>query len=134
VSAASVANRGRTAAESLMVDTIVFTDDDGGTTFDPNTGTYTDTAGTVLYDGPCQVQVTGSSVSEAVVGEQQLVVERIIVKIPWDAPDVPVNSVGTITAAGPSSGSVVGRRYRVIGSHDKTFATATRLPVELVST
>jgi hypothetical protein len=116
-----------------MTDTVVFTDDDGTLTFDPDTGEYTTTAGTVLYSGPCQVQVTDTIPRDATVGEQQIVVERIIVKIPWDAAEVPPNSVGTITAVGEGSGSVVGRRYRVIGTNAKTYNTARRLPCELVT-
>ena len=124
----------RDLAESLMVDTITFTDDDGTLTMDPDTGVYSSTAGSTLYSGKCQVQMAAPSVAESTVGEQVVVVERVIVKIPWDADPVPPNSVGVITAAGHGSGSVVGNRYRVTGSHDKTFATATRLPCELVTT
>ena len=132
--AAGVVQQGREAAEALMVDTISFADDDGTTTFNSTTGEYESTAGTVLYAGPCQVQVSGPSVSEAIVGEQQLALERIIVKIPVGSDPVPVNSVGTITAVGDASDpGLVGKRYRVIGSHAKTYATARRLPCELIS-
>jgi hypothetical protein len=133
VSAASVATRGRAAAESLMVDTCTIRANDGETTYDPVTNAYVETDGTLLYTGPCQVQVTDTIPRDANVGDQQVVVERIIVKIPWDAVAIPVNSVVEITAAGDFSGAAVGNRYRVIGSNDKTYATATRLPCELIS-
>lgn len=133
MSRVSVAARGRAAAEQGMVDTCTIRANDGDTTYDPATNAYVETAGTLLYTGPCQVQVTDTIPQSANVGDQSVVVERIIVKIPWDAVAIPVSSVVEITAAGASSGAVVGNRYRVTGSHDKTFATATRLPCESVT-
>lgn len=123
----------RERAEALMVDTCTIRANDGDTTYDATTNSYVETDGTLLYTGPCQVQVTDTIPREANVGDQSLVVERIIVKIPRDAVAIPVSSVVEITAAGTGSGAAVGNRYRVIGSHDKTFATATRLPCELLS-
>ena len=122
----------RAAAEALMVDAITFAAP-GAETFDPDTGEYVTTPGADLYAGPCQVQVTDAVARDVTAGEQEVVVERILVKIPWDAPQIPPGSVGTITAVGPGSGSVVGRRYRVTGTHAKTYATAQRLPCELVT-
>lgn len=116
-----------------MVDTILFAEP-GTESFDPNTGTYVTTPGATIYDGPCQVQVTDTIPRDATVGETQIVVERIIVKIPWDAVAIPVNSVGEITAVSSVSGVVVGTRYKVDGSHDKTFQTASRYPCKLVTT
>ena len=122
----------RAEANRLMVDTIRFAEP-GTETFDPNAGTYVTTPGTTIYEGPCQVQVTDTVPRDATVGETQIAVERIIVKVPWDADAIPVNSVGEITAVSSVSGVVVGTRYRVIGSHDKTFQTASRYPAELVT-
>lgn len=129
----TVTTRGRAAAEAGMVDTIEFRANDGAEEIDPETGDYVTTPGTLLYDGPCQVQVTDTMPRDANVGGQQIVVERTIIKVPWDAVDIPPNTVGTITAAGVGSGSTVGAAYRVTGTHDKTFATATRLPCERVT-
>ena len=122
----------RAEANRLMVDTIRFAEP-GTETFDPNAGTYVTTAGDTIYEGPCQVQVTDTVPRDATVGETQIAVERIIVKIPWDAAAIPVNSVGEITAVSAVSGVVVGTRYRVVGSNDKTFQTASRYPCELVT-
>ena len=116
-----------------MVDSILFAEP-GTETFDPDTGEYVTTPGATIYDGPCQVQVTGPTARDATVGEQEIVVERVIGKIPWDAVAIPVGSVGEITAVGDGSGSVVGNRYRVTGSHAKTYNTARRLPAELITT
>lgn len=134
MTAATAVARGRAAAEQLMVDTIAFRANDGTTTYDPDTNEYVETEGTLLYSGPCQVQVSDTIPRDATVGEQQVVVERTIIKIPWDSVAIPVNAVGEITAVGDGSGSVVGNRYRVTGAHAKTYNTARRLPCELVTT
>lgn len=120
----------RTQAEALMVDSIRFAEP-GTETFE--NGTYVTTPGATIYEGPCQVQVTDTVPRDATVGETEIAVERIVIKVPWDADPIPVNSVGEITAVSAVSGVVVGTRYRVIGSHDKTFQTASRYPAELVT-
>ena len=123
----------RERAESLMVDTCTIAAP-GSETFDPDTGEYVTTPGASLYSGPCQVQVAGPSVGEAVVGEQQVALERIIVKIPVGSAATPPDSVVTITAVSDlSDPALVGRVFRVTGTHAKTFATARRLPCELVT-
>lgn len=135
MTAVAATRRGREAAEALMVDTVTFTDDDGSTTFDPTTGQYVTTAGTVLYTGRCQVQVAAPNPRDITVGDQEIVAEQVIVKVPVSAPAIPLGSVGVITAvADISDPSLVGRRYRVTGSHAKTYATARRLPCELITT
>lgn len=132
MSRSAAIEQGRAAAEQGMVDSILFAEP-GTESFDPDTGEYVTTPGATIYDGPCQVQVTDTIPRDATVGEQQVVVERVIVKIPWDSVAVPVGSVGEITAVGDGSGSVVGNRYRVTGSHAKTFNTARRLPCEVIT-
>lgn len=116
-----------------MVDTCTITAPGAGTTFDPNTGEYVTTPGATVYEGKCQVQVPSSIPQDVTAGDQLVVIERITVKIPWDADAVPLNSVVTITAVAGVSGADVGTRYRVTGNHDKTFQTATRLPCVLES-
>ena len=126
---------GRTFAESLMVDSILFAEP-GTESFNSTTGTYTTTPGATIYDGPCQVQVTDSvTVTTENVGEQLAVTERVTIKLPISADPVPIDSVGTITAVGTGSDSaLIGRQYRVTGSHAATFKTARRYPAELVTT
>lgn len=124
----------RDATETLMVDAVTFTANDAEPTFDPNTGQYVEGTGTVLYAGACQVQAGGSP-REAVVGEQEVVIDRITIKVPVDAADIPPDSVGEITAVGAiSDPSLVGNRYRVIGTHAESITTARHLPCELVTT
>ena len=123
----------RAAAESLMVDTIRFAEP-GTETFDPNTGTYVTTPGATIYEGPCKVQVRSGSPRDVNVGEAEVVIDRLEIHVPYDAAYIPPSSVGEITAVGDHSDpSLVGNRYRVLGTHAATFKTARRLPVELVT-
>jgi hypothetical protein len=120
-------------ANALMVDACTIVAPGGGTTFDPTTGQYVTSPGAIVYSGPCQVQVPSAIPQTAAAGEQLVVVERITVKIPWDAPTVPVNSVVTITASAEVSGVDIGARYRVTGNHSKTYQTSKRIPCDLVT-
>ena len=117
-----------------MTDTCTITSDDTTTTFDPNTGTYTETPGTTIYTGKCRVQVTDSVTTTGEnVGEQLVITERVTISIPVSADPVPINSVVTITAVADISTVAVGAKYRVTGSHAATHKTARRLPCELVT-
>lgn len=116
-----------------MVDTVTFAAP-GTETFDSNTGTYVTAPGATLYTGACQVQVGAPSPRDATVGEQEIVLDRTIIKIPVSSTDIPPGSVAEITAvAAISDPSLVGNRYRVIGTHAGTYKTARRLPCELIS-
>lgn len=133
MSAATVALAGRTAAERLMVDTCAITRSGGADTFDPDTGEYTTPAGTTIYAGACQVQLTDSlNASTPDVGGEAATISRLVVKVPMSVEDVQVDDVVTITAS-LLDPDLVGRRYRVASRFAKTFATARRLEVEETS-
>lgn len=121
----------RREAEARMVDAVEFRSM-GSTTWVDDA--YEETPGDLLYAGPCEVQITDTVTTTGEnVGEQLLVTERVTIKVPVSVTAISVNAVGTITDVGPQSDpSLVGRQYRVTGSHAKTFATARRLPCELV--
>lgn len=124
----------RATAESLMIDWCEIRTD-GDLTYDPDTKTYTDAADTLIYDGKCQVRLSESlTVQDAIVGDVTVATERIMVKIPIDAPAIPVNAIVQIVDVGNlSDEQLVGQRYRVAGHHAQTYATARRLPCERVT-
>ena len=123
----------RAEAESLMVDTVTFAAP-GTETYDDTTGEYVTTPGATIYTGPCRVQVRSGSPSDAAVGDTEVVIDRLEIHVPVSAVDIPPSSVGTITAVGEASDpSLIGKQYRVLGTHAATFKTARRLPVELVT-
>lgn len=104
----------------------------GGTasTFDPVTGAYTTPAGTTIYAGVCEVQLTDSlNASTPDAGGQVATVSRLTVKVPMSVEGVQVDDVVTITASGLDP-DLVGRKYRVVSRFAKSFATARRLEVE----
>lgn len=126
--------RMRAEAEALMVDACSI-GANRSVTFDVDTETYVSTPGTAIYSGPCQVQMVDSIGTEGeTVGEQLVVTSKVVVKIPVSAPAIPVNFIVTITDTGEGSDpSLVGKDYKVSGVHAKTYATARRLPCELVT-
>jgi hypothetical protein len=121
----------RAEAEAMMVDACTITHagtDD--TTFDPDTGTYTNDADSTVYTGPCQVQVSdGLTAQQTEAGGAELTVTRVMVKIPVTATGVQVGDLVTITTA-TNDADLEGQVFTVVGLHAKTFATSRRLQVE----
>ncbi len=125
----------RAEAEGRMVDACTITAaGEGDTTFDPDTGTYTDAADTTVYTGKCEVQISdGLTAEQSEAGGTQIGVVRVTVKIPVSATAVHRGHVVTITAA-TNDPTLVGQRFTVIGGHGKTYATSRRLQVERITT
>lgn len=120
----------RAEAELLMVDACTITRTSTGDVFDPDTGTYTASAGTAVYAGKCKIQYRSASTAD--VGEQQLTLHSLEVHVPMSVTDVTVDDVVAITAA-VHDASLVGRTFRVIDDFAKTYATARRLRCEEVT-
>ena len=109
-----------------MVDSCTVTRGDART-FDPVTRTYTTPAGATVYSGACRVQVA-SAVAPASpdVDGYGLTTQRITVHVPVSSVEYRLRDVVTVTAA-LMDPTLVGKRFRVVGGHAKTFATARRL-------
>ena len=122
----------RQRAEALMADSCTIGEAGEQEYVD---GAYVTTPGAAVYSGKCQVQVTDSVTMQGdTVGDVEVTLERVTIKIPVSAPSVPIDSIVTITAVSDvSDPALVGRTYRVTGSHAKTYATARRLPCVLVT-
>lgn len=124
----------RAEAEARMVDACTITragDDD--TTFDPNTGTYTDAADTAVYSGKCEVQVTdGLNAQRTEAGGTEISITRVTVKVPVSVTGVERGDLVTITEATNDS-DLAGQVFSVVGLHSKSYATARRLQVERTS-
>lgn len=119
----------RAEAEALMVDTVRFTVPLSGGMFNPETGKYVWPHRRTIYWGRCQVQLPPAIPQNSSAGDQPLVVERVTIKIPVTAPEIPVGAIAKIVDVGDASDpGLIGTRFRVVGSHHKTFATARRLP------
>lgn len=122
---------GRRAAEALMVDACTIRVRTGVSTQNETTGQVTRTA-SILYTGPCRVQQAQAQPQQHDAGERTTTVQPSIVSIPATASAVPVGAVVTVDSS-VLSAALVGRTFRVTGSHHKSHATAQRLQVEEVT-
>lgn len=123
----------RTEAEKRMVDACTITRSGGEDTFDPNTGDYTAPAGSSVYAGKCEVQVTdGLNAREAEVGGTEITATRVTVKVPISVEGVREGDVVTVTAS-LLDPDLVGQQFQVLAGFAKTFATCRRLQVERVT-
>ena len=113
-----------------MVDECTITRGGGDPTFDPNTGTYTNTVGTTIYVGPCEVQISdGLNAQTSEAGGQVVTDRRVTVKVPMSVEGVRVDDVVTITAS-ELDPDLVGQSFRVMTGFAKSFSTARRLQVQ----
>lgn len=117
-------------AEQLMVDSCTITRA-GDPVFDPDTGTYTDPAPTTVYEGKCRIQLSDALFPQTrEVGGGLVTVQRLTVQLPVAGTDaVAVGDTVEVTSA-VNDPALVGKRYRITGSHAKTHATTRRLAVE----
>lgn len=131
MSATTATMRGRRAAEALMIDTCTVTRLTGSST-DPETGVITPTTATI-YTGKCKIQQPGvASGGPANLGEATVMVSHPQLHLPIAATGVRSDDVATVTAAALDP-DLVGRRYAIRVPAAKTFATARRLDIELVT-
>lgn len=118
---------GRTAAESLMLDTCRITSA-GTVVTDPETGVVTRPR-TTVYEGKCKVQSKDSAVSNPEAGGASFTVVSRQVHIPANAANVKDGYEVEITASLLNS-FTVGKVYRVEGFTPDSFDTAFRMPVK----
>lgn len=133
MTAETITQAGRTAAAALMIDACIIRRSGGARVFDPNTGTYTTPASSIVYQGPCQVQIAtlGDAATPDVEGGGTTV-QQLVVKLPVDDTEYRVQDVVEVTSSILDE-TLVGRRFRVAGLHAKTFATARRLQCDEVT-
>lgn len=129
----AVLARGRAAAEALFDATCKITrlSADRGA-MDPVTLKYAAQTGETIYEGACKLQdasdrPAGDAPQDAGQRAQRTGTTRLDLPV-LASGEVAVNDVVKILANDPDP-SVVGRVYTVAGRHDKTHATARRLPI-----
>lgn len=123
----------RAEAEAMMVDACTIVDPALASTqgaFDPDTGTYgTTPADGVVYQGRCKVKVTTVDATEVDAAGQRRVVQRHELHLPVaDSTTVKSGHVATVDTA-TNDPALQDRRFRVVGLHHETNATARRLEV-----
>jgi hypothetical protein len=128
----AVLTSGRSAAESLMVDTGVMRRSTGRTEQNPFTDEETEVYAD-LFTSRCKIQTRNLQASSAEVGGRTAVTVRVELHLPVTVAAVQTGDVWEVTAVDPiSDPQLVGRKFRVIGPVGKSFATARRLEVEEV--
>lgn len=123
---AAVIERGRAAAEALMVDACLIrratggegSDDDGNVVKE-----YTD-----LYAGRCRVQQRTGQATQADAGEDYLLLLRLEVHLPMGVTALKVGDEVTITAS-QHDPDLIGRVLLVRDLAHKTHATSRRVGV-----
>lgn len=98
---------------------------------DPETLEYPEPARVTVYEGKCKIQIkavtAGGSSSDA--GERQSITQESQLHLPVAGTEgVVPTDVAEVTASRFDE-SLVGRKFTVIGRHEKSHATARRLPV-----
>lgn len=124
--------KGRTLAESMMVDSCVV-ERHGEDTWNAADGIYTDGATLVVYNGKCRVRNAQPNPQMADAGEAAWSSDLVYVHLPVTGSEaVKDGDVVRITAAANDS-ALVDLEAHVTGLHVQTNATARRLPCRVVT-
>lgn len=130
MSATSAVLQARLFAEALMGTTVEVTR--VSIILDETTGIDTRVVASV-WSGPCRLRFPFVRPSEQSAVSQTFAEQRGILSVPIVGTEaIQTNDIATITVS-PLDAGMVGRVYRVMGPFDETYATARRLPVQVVS-
>lgn len=123
--------RMRAEAESLMLDTGTAKRPTGGTVYDPVTQTQA-AATTDLFVSPCKIQARTLAAEVEEVGGRTATTVRLELHLPASTAPLTTGDLFAVTAVSSLSTAVVGRTYRVVAPHEKSWPTARRYDVEAV--
>lgn len=131
MSAISAIQRGRVAAEALMVDAVTVQHQTGASESDA--GVVTPTYATV-YSGKAKIQQQAPANAPTDIGQAAVFVGQLQVHLPVTAATATVapDDLVTVTAC-LMDATLVGRTFRLRGPAHKSFATARRFPMVEVS-
>lgn len=96
MSVLATVDRGRVAAERLMVDEATVSRP-GEPTFNPDTGLLEPASSTVLYSGKCRLRQPSAQETQVLFGEQQTTTTRFIACFPHDADGFEIGDIVTFT-------------------------------------
>jgi hypothetical protein len=125
VSAEAAINDGRAAAEALMVDTCVIFMPAASSTFDPITGTNTAAPSSVVYQGPCRLQIQQPQPYTPDGGGHRFTVEQFILQLPVSAVTPPIGARVQVVSSFDDGNDA--RVFSVISTFRKSHATCQRL-------
>lgn len=126
--------RGRARAEHLMTDTCTITRVDSEAErgeMDPVTLKYPAAARKTVYSGPCKIQLSsvGDGASDVDAGDRAGVAQQSELHLPVaTSAGVAITDVAVIDTCSHDA-ALVGRTFTIAALHQKSLATARRLPV-----
>lgn len=126
----SVLAQGRARVAASMSETII-----AGTYtehVDSTTLVTTRTLDQTHYTGPASVSYPTLTVSETAVAGQPLATTELTVKVPADAPLLPVGDLIRVTASTADT-TLIDREYRITGAPQSGQVTSHRYPVKEVA-
>ena len=124
---------GRAEARVLMVDACTVTRVTGPPgPVDPDTGEREPAPTTTVYTGQCKVQTYEPHESARKSAEHVYIEQRYHLHLPVGTPRLRVGDTATVTASRHDP-SLVGRSYRVAGTHHKSMATSQRLLLDEIT-
>lgn len=133
MSVSDLLGRGRDRAADLMVDACAVTRATGPPgPVDPETGEREPAPVETVYAGRCKVQTYEPHEAARKSGEHVYIEQRYHLHLPVGTPRLQVGDTATITAA-VYDPSLVGRVYRVAGTHHKSMSTAQRLLLDEIT-
>lgn len=115
-----------------MIDSCVITRVTGEGVYDPETGTRGPAPTVMVYDGKCKLQTYEPHESAVESGDHVYTQQRYHLHLPIGAGPVAVDDTTELTAS-VADAQIVGRAYRIAGTHHKTFATAQRILVDEIT-
>lgn len=124
----------RAAAESKMVDSCTIVEVTTSGDPDPDTSLPAETR-TTIYAGKCEYRAADTQARSVDSGGRQLVQQGATLKIPVDAPGSAAVRVGHVATIFLATNDLTADPVvvTVSGTHQQTYATARRLPVEVTS-
>jgi hypothetical protein len=140
---AAVLQAGRAAFDDLLTDTCRVTGPgEGEPVWNEEAGQYDDPEPTVVYEGPCRIQVKAdinSNVVETTAGEREWTYLTAQLQLPTETPEeaigdvtaIKVDNVVTMLTA-PYSPAMVDRKFNIQGPYHKSHAVYLRFRVKEV--
>lgn len=87
-----------------------------------------------LFEGRCKIRSRDMQSGTRQVGDRTAVLSQVVLHVPVDTPPLDPEDIWEMRSVGPLSISAVGRRYKVVGPFEKTWARDRRYEVEEVIT
>lgn len=120
----------RTMSQTAMPDQATIVRPAAGGSLNPANGIYVPNAPTPIYSGRMRVKSAGTDDFVALFGDTQVTSERHVGVLPFDAPEVIVDDIVTVTVS--SDPRIAGCTFRVRAIPHGSYLVDRRLGLEIV--